>query len=193
MRTEFLSGISGAEDLSSGTVRTEWITVVVHFASQGVRAVGLTGAGGSQPGVAVRQLPRRPLTGWQRKVLDLLQKYLAGAVVDLSGIPIVTDSISPFARRVLGECRRIPYGETATYGELASRVGRPRAARAVGGALRHNPVPLIVPCHRVLRSDGGLGGFSAPGGIDVKRRLLALEAKGITAWKEGRSGVVNAS
>jgi len=193
MRTEFLSGISGAEDLSSGTVRTEWITVVVFFGPQGVRAVRLIEAVGSQRSALVRQPPRRPLRRWQQDVLDLVQKYLAGGVVDLSGIPIVTDGVSPFDRRVLAECRRIPYGETTTYRELASRVGRPRAARAVGGALRHNPVPLIVPCHRVLRSDGGLGGFSAPGGIDVKRRLLALEAKGITAWKEGRSGVVNAS
>jgi O-6-methylguanine DNA methyltransferase len=100
-------------------------------------------------------------------------QYLAGrrrrftVPVDLSGVPA-------FQRRVLQALRRVPYGRTITYGQLAARAGRPRAARAVGQAMAHNPVPLIVPCHRVVASGGGLGGFG--GGLALKRRLLALEA-----------------
>ena len=78
-----------------------------------------------------------------------------------------------FQRLVLGELARVRYGETATYGGLAARVGKPRAARAVGGALNRNPIPIVLPCHRVLGSSGSLVGYA--GGLDRKRALLALE------------------
>lgn len=78
-----------------------------------------------------------------------------------------------FARRVLQVARRIPYGEVATYGEVAAAAGNPKASRAAGNALGSNPVPIVVPCHRVVRTGGGLGGYT--GGLDVKRHLLALE------------------
>jgi len=78
-------------------------------------------------------------------------------------------------RKVLRACRNIPHGQTATYGALAARVGSPAAARAVGGAMAANPIPLIIPCHRVLRADGGLGGFSTTGGTATKQRLLQHE------------------
>jgi methylated-DNA-[protein]-cysteine S-methyltransferase len=86
--------------------------------------------------------------------------------VDLAGIP-------PFKRLVLGELARGPYGETATYGALAARVGSPRAARAVGGALNRNPIPILLPCHRVVGASGSLVGYA--GGLERKRVLLALE------------------
>lgn len=79
-----------------------------------------------------------------------------------------------FAGRVMREMTAIPYGRTRTYGELAAALDS--APRAVGGACGRNPVPLVVPCHRVIRADGGLGGFSSPGGVALKRRLLAHEA-----------------
>lgn len=78
-----------------------------------------------------------------------------------------------FVRRVLAETARIPYGETRSYGEVAAAAGSARAYRAAGSALGANPIPILVPCHRVLRSGGGLGGYG--GGLDVKRRLLAIE------------------
>ena len=81
----------------------------------------------------------------------------------------------PFREAVLRACRRIPYGKTASYADLARAVGKPRAARAVGTAMAHNPVPLVIPCHRVVRSDGSLGGFSTPRGVKEKKRLLLLE------------------
>jgi methylated-DNA-[protein]-cysteine S-methyltransferase len=76
---------------------------------------------------------------------------------------------------VLEEARRIPAGETVTYGELAARAGSPGAAREVGQAMARNRFPIIVPCHRVLAANGGFGGFSAPGGLESKARLLTIE------------------
>ena len=81
--------------------------------------------------------------------------------------------VSEFDRRVLDVVAKIPYGETLSYREVALRAGFPRAFRAAGGALGRNPLPIIVPCHRVIRSDGGLGGFG--GGIEIKKYLLELE------------------
>ena len=88
--------------------------------------------------------------------------------VDLSDVPA-------FRREVLEQCRRIPYGKTASYADLARAAGNPRAARAVGGAMAANPLPLVVPCHRVIRSDGSLGGFSSYQETELKARLLRLE------------------
>jgi methylated-DNA-[protein]-cysteine S-methyltransferase len=89
-------------------------------------------------------------------------------VLDESGI-------DAFRRRVYAATREIPVGRTATYGEIARRIGDPGAARAVGAALGANPFPIVVPCHRVLAASGALHGFSAPGGIDTKRRMLEIE------------------
>ena len=83
--------------------------------------------------------------------------------------------VSGFRRRVWEATAHVPYGQVVTYGDVAARAGRPGGARAVGQAMAHNPLPLVVPCHRVVSANGGLGGFSAPGGVELKRRLLALE------------------
>lgn len=81
----------------------------------------------------------------------------------------------PFHRKVYEACRRIPPGKTAGYRDLARAAGSENAARAVGNAMAHNPLPLVVPCHRVLRADGSIGGFSSPQGVEQKRRMLRLE------------------
>ena len=81
--------------------------------------------------------------------------------------------IRGIARHVLAATARVPFGGTTTYGEIAERIGRPRAARAVGNALGSNPIPIVIPCHRVLRAGGSLGGYG--GGVDRKRMLLSLE------------------
>ncbi|MDR1453505.1 MAG: methylated-DNA--[protein]-cysteine S-methyltransferase [Candidatus Margulisbacteria bacterium] len=80
-----------------------------------------------------------------------------------------------FQIRVWQELRKIPKGQTITYAELARRAGRPRSARAAANACGANPLPVIIPCHRVVRSDGGLGGYSGAGGVKRKRSLLAQE------------------
>jgi methylated-DNA-[protein]-cysteine S-methyltransferase len=81
----------------------------------------------------------------------------------------------PFTLAVLQACRHIPSGETRTYGQLARAAGHPQAARAVGGVMAKNPLPLLIPCHRVLGATGRLTGFSAPGGLEMKQRMLDLE------------------
>jgi methylated-DNA-[protein]-cysteine S-methyltransferase len=112
---------------------------------------------------------------WVREAAALIALHLGGNPQDLSGIPIDMAGISPFFRRVYEVARAIPAGETLSYAELADRAGSPKASRAVGQAMARNPLPVIVPCHRVLAAGGKLGGFSAPGGTATKVRLLALE------------------
>ena len=107
-----------------------------------------------------------------------LGDYLAGRPVDFADVPADLSALPAFTRRVLAELRRVGRGKTISYAGLARRVGRPNGARAVGRAMASNPLPIIVPCHRVVRSDGGLGGYSGPGGVASKRRLLAMEASG---------------
>ncbi len=104
--------------------------------------------------------------------------YFRGRPVDFK-VDLDLSALGAFQRAVLAACARIPYGATSTYGQLAQEVGAPRAARAVGGALARNPVPIVVPCHRVLAACGALGGFSAEQGLQLKRRLLDLEAAGL--------------
>ncbi len=112
----------------------------------------------------------------QRDLQERIIAYYEGEPVDFHVEPTVSlNGFGPFAQEVLHACRRIAFGQTMTYSGLAKRVGSPNAARAVGSALASNPIPLIIPCHRVLRTDGGLGGFPAPGGIDTKQKMLRHE------------------
>jgi len=105
---------------------------------------------------------------------DRIRGYLAGKVVSFSD-KLDLSGASPFQRRVWEVERSIPYGETRTYAWIAGKLGMRKAARAVGQALAKNPLPIIIPCHRVICSDGSLGGFG--GGQDLKRCLLGIEAK----------------
>lgn len=108
--------------------------------------------------------------------------YFKGASVNFSpDIPIDFNGFGSFSRKVLTTCRNIKFGRTISYSGLAQKADRPAASRAVGNALAKNPLPLIIPCHRVLRTDGKMGGFSAPGGISLKKRMLTLEHKAIKA------------
>lgn len=106
--------------------------------------------------------------------LTPLARTLEGRSVDFSSWPLDWGGATRFRCRVWEATRRIPRGQTRSYWWVAVRAGEPRAARAVGQALGANPLPIVVPCHRVVRSDGSLGGFG--GGLPLKRRLLALEA-----------------
>ncbi|MBE0664919.1 MAG: methylated-DNA--[protein]-cysteine S-methyltransferase [Candidatus Aminicenantes bacterium] len=111
---------------------------------------------------------------------ERIAAYFEGSCVNFGpDIPVVLDGFGGFSREVLTACREIKFGQMITYAGLAKKAGRPAASRAVGNALAKNPLPLIIPCHRVLRADGKMGGFSAPGGISFKKRMLALEHKAI--------------
>lgn len=103
-----------------------------------------------------------------------IQALLRGVHDDLRDVAVDLEGVPPFHRAVYAIARTIPVGQTLTYGELAARVGEPGAARAVGQALGSNPVPIVIPCHRILAASGS-GGFSAHGGVETKRRLLQIE------------------
>jgi methylated-DNA-[protein]-cysteine S-methyltransferase len=106
---------------------------------------------------------------------ERMQAYCSGHEDDFLDVPIVLNVNTEFRRRVLQECRRIPYGHTLSYAELAAAAGSPRACRAVGNIMAHNRIPLVIPCHRVVGSHGSLGGYSARSGLTMKQRLLRLE------------------
>lgn len=104
-----------------------------------------------------------------------IRALLAGEAADLSAAPLDLGSVGAFERRVYAIALTIPPGVTLTYGEIAARLGDKTLSRAVGQALGRNPFPIVVPCHRVLASGGRTGGFSGPGGVSTKFRLLEIE------------------
>lgn len=114
-------------------------------------------------------------------VIEAIERYLAGQPGALVGLPFALHGLTDWDRLVLAGVRRVPWGEVTSYGRLAREIGRPGAARAVGGAVGRNPIGLIVPCHRVIAGDGSIGGYGGSwlGDRDallaIKRRLLALE------------------
>jgi methylated-DNA-[protein]-cysteine S-methyltransferase len=109
-------------------------------------------------------------------VIAAAQRYFAGEAVDFSDVAVDLDGQDDFFRRIYAATRALGYGQTSTYGTLAKELGAgPEAARDVGQAMAKNPVPLIIPCHRVLAAGGKVGGFSAPGGSNSKVKMLALE------------------
>ena len=114
---------------------------------------------------------------WLQNLADDLQRFADGEPVDFRYVPLSEAHLTRFARRVTAACRAISWGQVTTYGELAARCGSSAAARAVGSVMAKNRYPLVVPCHRVLGAGGALGGYSAPDGLKMKRRLLAMEGR----------------
>lgn len=107
----------------------------------------------------------------ENKYLTQLQEYFTGNRKQFN-LPLVLIG-TPFQKKVWDHIQHIPYGKTQTYNDVAQGIGHSKSSRAVGNALHVNPIPIIIPCHRVIRSDGGLGGFG--GGIDMKQKLLDFE------------------
>ncbi|MBB2938808.1 methylated-DNA-[protein]-cysteine S-methyltransferase [Amycolatopsis bartoniae] len=110
-----------------------------------------------------------------RLAIGEIVALLRGESRDLATIELDFTGVPDFHRRVYEIARAIPPGKTLTYGEVADRLGLPGSAQAVGRALGRNPFPIVVPCHRVLGAKGAMVGFSAPGGVDTKRRMLVIE------------------
>jgi methylated-DNA-[protein]-cysteine S-methyltransferase len=156
-------------------------------------AIGICGIAWSQRGVRALQLPESNLGATRGRLLDkcgeaslaapppVIARLLADLAAQLQGSERELEEVDldlhcpPFHQRVYAAVRRIPYGHVLSYAEVAAICGSPLAARAVGQAMARNPVPLLVPCHRVVAAHGRTGGFTAPGGIFLKQRLLAIE------------------
>ena len=121
---------------------------------------------------ATPALPEGVLKTWHNLVARALEDFFAGRPVNLDALPLDLQG-SPFLLKVWRELQKIPHGQTISYKELATRVGSPKGFRAVGQANARNPIPLLIPCHRVIAADGSLGGYSS--GLDRKRWLLRHE------------------
>src|SRR5690606_19947150 len=122
--------------------------------------------GKAQPGEPTRAI---------EAVINRIEDYAEGEAVDFSAVKLDLAGMPDFNRRAYDLLLKIGWGETTTYGALARQLGDVALSRAVGAAMGANPIPLIIPCHRVLASDGKPGGFSAPGGAESKLRMLELE------------------
>jgi methylated-DNA-[protein]-cysteine S-methyltransferase len=158
--------------------RTALGTCAIAWSDAGITGVMLPGTLG---------VPRRPRTEGPAapeavdQAITAIVALLDGEPSDLRSVVLDEREIDPFRRSVYAAAREIPPGATASYGDIARAIGKPDAPRAVGHALGENPFPIVVPCHRVLSSTGALHGFSAPGGIATKRRMLEIEgAPGFT-------------
>ena len=174
--------------LSVNSFFTPWGSVTVVASAEGLVRVILPGVASAKPGGKSPKekgqggSPSRRAEAHARRARREILEYLRGRRRAFT-VPLDLATVPPFSRRILLAASRIPYGATVTYGGLARRADSPRAARAVGQVMARNPVPLLVPCHRVVAS-GGLGGFT--GGLVLKRRLLALEGAQWPRTKKSR-------
>jgi O-6-methylguanine DNA methyltransferase len=135
-------------------------------------AASAAGIARLQPGTGEIDAASAPARAHAARARDQLAEYLEG-LRSYFTVPVDLSTLQPFRRAVLETARTIPFGEVRSYQWIAARIGNAHAVRAVGTALGRNPVPVIVPCHRVLRTDGTLGGYAF--GLDLKQRFLALE------------------
>jgi methylated-DNA-[protein]-cysteine S-methyltransferase len=147
-------------------------TCSVSWSAHGVTGTALPTARGLA-GIDIRDAEDVPTA--VRDAIAGMVALLDGERRDLTAITLDEDGIDAFRRRVYAATRAVAPGTVATYGEIARAAGSADAARAVGAALGSNPFPIIVPCHRVVAADGSLTGFSAPGGLVTKRRMLEIE------------------
>jgi len=144
----------------------------VRWNDAGIAGVLLPGHGGRS---GSRLEDGAPVPRSVRRAVEGMVAVLAGDPDDLRDIVLDERGVDPFRRAVYGATRAIAPGTTRSYGEVARSIGFPEAARDVGAALARNPFPILVPCHRVVAANGALRGFSGPGGLATKRRMLELE------------------
>jgi len=160
------------------TVKTPLGQVLLFFSPQGLQRLTFAPENNRQSGMVMESASETPapppgvLKKWREQAAQALKNYFAGPPTDFSSLPLDLRG-TPFQMRVWEELRKIPWGATISYAELARRVGSPKGFRAVGQANAVNPLPLIIPCHRVIAADGSLGGYSS--GLERKRRLLRHE------------------
>ena len=154
---------------NTGIVAAGWETDEAAFAAELSARLRV-------PTVALTEAkPDDPASTVLRAAIPTIEALLRGRRADGAAISIDLGDRPAFDQRVLGEVRRVGWGETASYGDIANRVGAPRAARAVGGALGRNPISLLIPCHRIIAGDGTLGGYGGTGWVDRDRQLSRKE------------------
>ncbi len=130
--------------------------------------------------------PFIPQTELLRRTKNILDRYFDGESVDFREIPVKIEMGTDFQNSVWNTIHQIPYGEVRSYKWIAEQIGRPKAVRAVGSATGNNPITIIIPCHRVIGSNGNLGGYG--GGLERKRQLLTLEGYPVEALRKPREG-----
>lgn len=157
-------------DTALGTFGLAWTDA-------GVARVALPGSDRAKTEIWISREPAEPgfPDGRYAALPDIIQRYAEGEQVDFTDVPLDLAGLQQFNRLAYAELLKIGYGETTTYGAIARTLGDLALSRAVGQAMGANPIPLIIPCHRVLGADGKAGGFSSPGGVSAKMRMLALE------------------
>lgn len=157
-------------DTVLGTFGLAWTDV-------GVARVALPGRDRGRTEIWISREPAEPgfPDGPYRELPERIRRYAGGERIDFGDVPLDFGDLPEFNRRAYAELLKVGYGETTTYGAIARALGDVALSRAVGQAMGGNPIPLIVPCHRVLGADGKAGGFSSPGGVSAKMRMLALE------------------
>ncbi len=152
-------------------------TFGIAWTDRGISRVALPGNDRARTEMWISRDPAEP--GFPDGVLaslpDRIKRYAEGGPEDFTDVPLDLADVPLFNRQAYDELLKIGYGETTTYGAIARTLGDVTLSRAVGQAMGANPIPLIIPCHRVLASDGKTGGFSSPGGVTAKMRMLALE------------------
>ncbi|MEY4387436.1 MAG: Methylated-DNA--protein-cysteine methyltransferase [Verrucomicrobiota bacterium] len=158
-----------AKAISILTIATSQGTFVAHYSEQGLAALGFPGAKSSSQATSA---PTPEIRAWHALTTKAVKAIVAGKTPDELP-PLDVSSGTEFQQRVWEELLWIPCGETRSYGEVAKNIRKPKAVRAVGGACGANPIPLLIPCHRVLAANRKIGGFS--GGLGWKQRLLEIE------------------
>lgn len=155
----------------------------IGWTDKGLARVQLPGLGHSALGERINRgdarpgEPPRPIEA----LINQIEDYADGEAVDFGAVPLDLTGVPEFHQRAYALLLMIGWGETTTYGALARQLGDVTLSRAVGQAMGANPMPLVIPCHRVLASDGKPGGFSAPGGAESKLRMLSLEGVAVGA------------
>jgi len=189
--------MKGKKNVEAGTYRSLFATTLgyggVVASEEGLLEVFLPFAGESEIEMERRIADFYPFTRAENSVTReaalLLRKYFTGERVCFD-LPVDRGAFTPFQAVVYAAVAEIPYGVVRSYAEVAARIGRPRTARGVGSAMARNPLPILIPCHRVVGTSGALTGYSAPGGIMSKVWLLQMEGVEI---EEGKSDFVRRS
>lgn len=151
-------------------------TFALVWTDRGLQRVYLPGSDAAALDEKLSRLGAEPAepTNAISALMDQIEDYADGVAVDFSAVPLDLQNVPQFHRRCYAILQTIGWGQTTTYGDIARQLGDVTLSRAVGQAMGANPIPLVIPCHRVLAA-GGAGGFSAPGGTETKRIMLALE------------------